>query len=352
MNRRIPFVENELKPVGFTPGFFGGPDSPILDFPVSPKENVNAMYFDKHPYWMSFMGDSGFFWLDLYNTNLGRGGWNEGTTDCFGIEWEYVEMAQGAMVRPGEPFLENANEWKDKIIIPDLDSWDWEAAVEQTKVDKFYFTQMSFPNGFCFERLISFMDFGPAAIALIDDDQKPALHELFGAMAELGCKLVDKFLEHWPGLDGFNIHDDWGSQKAPFFSEAVAREMILPYFKILNDHIHSKGRVATLHSCGHVEDRVNVFIDAGFDQWTPQAMNNTHKLYDEVGDKIVIAVIPDEFDPETTPEAEQRQRARDYVDRFCQPKKPANADFYSAWAFTPAFRDEVYSYSRKKLLSF
>jgi len=351
MNRKIPFEPNELKPVSFIPGFFGMPDTPVKDTPLSPRENVAALYFEKHPYWMVTMSDSGMFFPGMYSMQLGRGGWDVGTTDAFGIEWEYVEIAQGAIVKPGEPFLANANEWKDKIIIPDIDAWDWEAEAEQNKIDKMYSTQFSFVNGFWFERLISFMDFAPAAMALIDEDQVGAVKEIFEAMTDLACKLVDKFCQYWPAIDGFNIHDDWGSQKAPFFSQDVAK-MFIPYMKTLNDHIHSKGRFSTLHSCGHNEDRIQIFIDGGFDEWTPQDMNDTHKLFDEFGDKIVIGAIPEPFDPETTSEAEQRERARAYVDKFCQKGKSAVADFYSAWAFTPAFSEEVYEYSRKKYLSF
>jgi len=164
--------------------------------------------------------------------------------------------------------------------------------------------------------------------------------------------VIDKLVEHWPAVDGFNIHDDWGSQKAPFFSQEVADELFVPHMKALTDHIHAKGRYATLHSCGHLFNRVQCFIDGGFDAWDPQTMNDTKTLYDNFGDKIIIAVVPDLFDPETTPEDEQRRRAREHVDRFCKPGKPTFISFYGSPALTPAFSDELYEYSRKKLGSF
>ncbi|MCL2632866.1 MAG: methyltransferase [Coriobacteriia bacterium] len=350
MNRKIPFEPRELNIVGELPGFLGRPGTPLKDVPVSTKENGHAMYSGKHPYWMQAPGDSGMFSCQMYNQLLGRGWMGEGTVDAFGIEWVWVDVVGGSIVAPGSPLLEDANDWREKIIIPDIDAWDWAGAAELVKVDKSMFTQMSLVNGFWFERLISFMDFEGAAVAVIDEEQKPAVHELFDALTDLACRVVDKFVEYWPGLDGFNVHDDWGSQRAPFFSYEVAEEMFLPYIKRLTDHIHSKGRVATLHSCGHLEDRIQIFIDGGFDQWTPQAMNDTKKLYDKYGDQIVIAVIPDEFDPETTSEEEQRQLAREFVEYYCQPGKLAIADFYAAWAFTPAFAAEVYTHSRKRYL--
>ncbi|MCL2136001.1 MAG: methyltransferase [Coriobacteriia bacterium] len=348
MFRPIPFEPRELRQVGEMPGFFGGPGTPIRDTPVTAKENAAAMYFDRHPFWMQGPGNSGMFSLPMYNELLGRGG-PGGTVDAFGLEWVWVEMVGGSIVAPGDPLLLNANEWRDKIKIPDIDAWDWAGAAEETKVDKTLFTQMSFVNGFWFERLISFMDFEGAAIAIIDEDQKPAVHEIFEAMTDLGCRLVDKFVEYWPGLDGFNVHDDWGSQRSPFFSNDVAIEMFLPYMKILTNHIKSKGRVVTLHSCGHNVDRVEVFIEGGFQQWSPQTMNDTKMLYDKYGDKLIVSVLPELFDAETTSEAEARQRARDYVEYFCHPGKFAVMDTFGG-SFPQVFIDEVYEHSRKRYL--
>ena len=346
MNRHIPFVKNELQVIDQVPGFMNSPPTPLWNTPVSPKENMAAMFFDRHPFWCPMPVDSGMMHTPIYNEQLGRGG-PDGTKDVFGIEWEYIPAAGGSIVRPGDPYMEDVNEWKDKIIIPDIDKWDWAAAAAESQPDRRLSNELSFVNGFWFERLISFMDFAPAALALIDDDQKDAIHELFAAMTDLGIKLVDKFVEYWPTIDGFNVHDDWGAQKAPFFSQATAYELFVPYMKALTDHIHAKGRYATLHSCGHTEDRVQAYIDGGFDQWSPQLMNDTHALYENFGDKIVIAVVPAPFDPATTPETEQRRLAREHVDRFCKPGKPSHIGHYGMMSMTPAFSEELYEYSRK-----
>ncbi|MCL2408504.1 MAG: methyltransferase [Oscillospiraceae bacterium] len=348
MNRKIPFEKNELKATEMLPGMFNSPEMPLLTTPVTPKENVAALFYDKHPYWTPTRADSGMFVPPLYNNMLGRGG-PEGLTDTFGIAWEWVEDAGGSIVRPGAPLMSDVNEWKDKIILPDIDKWDWAAEAEANQFDTRRSMQMTFINGFWFERLISFMDFLPAAMALIDEDQKDAIKSMFEAMTDLAIKLVDKFCEYWPAIDGFNIHDDWGAQKAPFFSQETAYELFVPYLRALNDHIHSKGRYATLHSCGHNFTRVQCFIDARFDGWDPQAMNDTHGLYEQVGDKIVISVMPDKYDPKIASEADQRLYARSFVDRFCKPGKPSMVSYYYAGDMaTPAFCEEIYEYSRKK----
>ena len=80
----------------------------------------------------------------------------------------------------------------------------------------------------------------------------------------------------------------------------------------------------------------------------PQNMNNVKDLYDRYGDKMIFAVWPDKFDPETTSEEEQRRIARKFVDDFSVPGKPAILSHYGSFALTPAFSDEMYEYSRKK----
>ena len=108
-----------------------------------------------------------------------------------------------------------------------------------------------------------------------------------------------------PALDLIEIHDDWGAQKAPFFSMDVAYELFVPFMKQITDHIHSKGRRTLLHSCGHTADRIQCYIDGGFDLWQPQAMNDIGYLYDTYGDKIILAVFP-----ETSPSAARPSSAR------------------------------------------
>ncbi|MBR5995795.1 MAG: methyltransferase [Eubacteriaceae bacterium] len=348
MNRKIPFSEEELRVVEIGPGFLGSPGNPVYNTPVTPKENVMAMFWEKDPFWLSMPGEMGYFAAPFYNDYLGRGG-PDGTVDAFGIEWEWVPSAGGSIVHPGDPLVKDANELKDKIHFPDLDQIDWKAEVEKSsKPDLRFSPQMSLINGFWFERLISFMDFAGAAAALVDEDQQDAVKTFFRESTEFACRLIDKLICCFPFLDGFNIHDDWGAQKNPFFSMEIANEFFVPHMRDLTDHIHSKGRYATLHSCGNNEKRIQCYIDGGFDQWDPQPMNDTQALYEAYGDKIILSVIPDQFDPETTSEEEQRARARAHVDRFCRPGKVSVLGYYAASMLTPAFKEEVYTYSRKK----
>jgi len=68
---------------------------------------------------------------------------------------------------------------------------------------------------------------------------------------------------------------DMGTQNATIVSPDIIEEMIMPYFKIVNDAAHSAnpGIKTFLHSCGAIYDIIDKVIDAGFDilnpvQWT------------------------------------------------------------------------------------
>lgn len=349
MYRKIPYTPAERQVIGSHPGFLGMGTMPTYNTPVTPRANFAAMMDEKHPYWMADVRDAIAMHPDVYNQHLGRGSRCD-MTDVFGVKWRYEPVAGGSIAVAGNPLLEDVNDWREKIKIPDIDAWDWAKAAEENPIDPTFPCYLSFVNGFWFERLISFMDFMPAAMALIDDEQTDAVKELFSAMTDLGIRLVDKLCEYWPQMDLIEIHDDWGAQKAPFFSMDTAYELFVPCMKRITDHIHSKGRHTMLHSCGHNEERVQCYIDGGFDLWQPQAMNDIAGIYEKYGDKIIISVFPEEKDLAQRTEEEQRAAARRFVDQYCKPGKPAVMSIETTMRGTPAFFDEVYEYSRKVYL--
>ncbi len=337
---------------------FGGRTTVMFNYPCSQREGILATY-RREPYWMinSF---NNMFSPMVIPDNIARGFVFEagsrqlgvkdyGGPDMFGIEWEYIETAGGSMVRPGKPYIEDANEIKEKIKFPDIDKWDWEGSAEANKnyLNPNNANCMWFLTGW-YERLISFMDFEGAIMALIDEEQKDAVKDFFEELSDFYIKIFDRAIKAYPNIDMFCIHDDWGSQKETFFAPAVAEEMIVPYMKTVTDFLHSKGKYCDLHSCGQNMKQVPNMIKAGWDSWCPQAMNDTAKEYELYGDKIIIAVMPEAYDPATTTEEEQRQRARDFVDRFMQPGKPATINFNASSLLTSAFTEEIYEYSRKK----
>ena len=353
---KIPFNEKELEVVATVPGF-GGSTVEILNYPINNFELLKHNFVDKNPQWITSGSEAGFFCPSVIPDHVARGFCFEafptprekfGGKDMFGLDWVYVDVAGGSM--SDGHFFDDANDWKEYVKMPDIDAWDWEGSAEANKA---YLESgpktMWFLNGCWFERMISFMTFEGAAMALLDEDQEDAVKEMLHELTDLYIRIVDKCMKHYPALAGFCIHDDWGSQMAPFFSDDVAENFFLPEMKRFVDHIHSYGKYIEIHSCGHVEDRCHVFVKAGFDVWCPMAMNDTAALFEKYGDKIVINVVVNEIaDPATATEEDYIEAAKRFAAKFAKPNKPCQVSFmYSApGQITPTFTKELYKQSR------
>lgn len=243
--------------------------------------------------------------------------------------------------------MDDVNNWKEIIKFPVIESFNWE---EQSRISKDYLNNTKLPNiatilnGY-YERLISFMEFENAAIAMVDEDQEDALHELFDALTDLYCRLIDKYVQYF-NLQGVQIHDDWGSQRAPFFSIETIRKMLVPHMKQFVDHVHSKGLFVELHSCGKNDMIAEAIVECGFDTWTPQAMNDVSELYKKYGKEIVLGVSLPAVASDSTAE-EITKAAQSFVDEYVHKDAPVLIGFYSE--MDDRLLQEVYRLSRIRL---
>ena len=326
-----------------------------FDSPITPRENMRLAYEGKQ-LWMPATADKNWFCPEIIPDNTARafviqGPKYEGPVggdDMFGVYWEYVPSAHGSIVRPGNPTLTDVENWRDVIKFPDVDSWDWEGSAKANK--EFLVNNPRYVN-FCiftgwFERLISWMDFGAAAFALMNRKTKGYVKEMMEALTDLWIDIadhVDKYYGH--DVDGFCVHDDWGAQDGPFFHERVVNEMLVPYMRKFTDHVHSLGYTCDLHSCGKVERLIPSMIEAGWDAWDGMVINDYHTIYAEYGDKLIMQVpvfdCPADADPET-----QKASADRYAEEFANIDKPAC--FAGAGAPIFDFQKELYKQSRIK----
>lgn len=359
----MKFSESEIK-TGETMPAGRGFTVPKFGYPISMREEYRKAILEKKPMWMNTSVEVRNFTSKCVPDNVARGFVFSGETplkdeekggkDMFGIEWVYVPVVGGSMEKDEKHhILEDVNDWKEKLVFPDIDSWDWETSAKENKefLSAGYANMAVMLNGFGFERLISFMGFENAAMALMDEDQEDALDELLDALADLYCRLVDKYAEYYD-LDAIQIHDDWGSQRAPFFNSEIGRRFFVPRMKKVTDRIHSHGLIADLHSCGclynsETNNQVENIIAGGWDVWSLMTnINPTQEIFEKYGDRIIISVEPEPVDFENDSEEVQRQKARDFVKFAVKPGKVCTLARGMIGNLNTPFGEELYKASR------
>jgi Uroporphyrinogen decarboxylase (URO-D) len=91
----------------------------------------------------------------------------------------------------------------------------------------------------------------------------------------------------------FTCGTDFGTQNSTFCSTETYDRMWLPYYKKVNDWIHTNTSWKTFkHSCGAVEPLMSHFIESGFDIINPVQINasgmDPRKLKEKYGDRLVF----------------------------------------------------------------
>ena len=329
------YTPDELEVVGKFPGML---KLDRYNYPITPRENLLRLYEGKTPMWIPSPGEMATIKVDCDPENIARS--PSGGVDGYGVEWVFVESAGGAMVKPGNPKVEDIAVWEDCITVPDPDTWDWEGSVSRQMKDLSDPTLMhGITFGSClFERLIAVMDFENAAVALIDDEQEEDVHRFFRAVTDYRKKYYT-LCKKWFDPDCVNFNDDWGSQRAEFFSKETAREMLVPYVKESIDCAHDLGMYADLHCCGFVEGFVPFFIEEGFNTWGGQPLNDKPKLKKMYPGNFVFTHVID-VDPEASDEEVDAAVAK-FMDEFGYD----NRGYYGGR--DERFRRKLYEASRK-----
>ena len=331
------YTRDELTVRRTVPCFKG--ELEIYHTPISSKENILRLYQGKTPLWIPFSGEMVNVMIDCDPENIARS--PSGGIDGWGIEWVYVPAVGGAMVKPGNPKVTDINRWEEVLTIPHPEEWDWAGCYERAKEKLEDDRALIIMVGSClFERLIAVMDYGNAAVALIDDDQKEAVHRFFRAVTDARKEYYTQ-MKKWFNPDIVNFNDDWGTQRAECFSVATAREMLLPYVKETIKHVHSLGMYMDLHCCGFVENFVPLFIEAGYDSWGGQPLNDKARLKREYGNQMIFSHsidLPADCSEEDLAAA---------VEQFMTGIGADNRVFFSGGTDNPRLQRAVYEASRR-----
>ena len=310
------------------------PPEPVLNRPISPKENWRLLFDGKKPYWIPACGvmtpDVNMFRPRINGDNIANHQVFDGgppfpykdnggvaKSDWFDIEWQFDGDIGGATVRPGNPKVTDITRWEKYVQMPDLDSMDWKTCAEQNVkyLDTNKMSQLGIQCGL-FERLMALMDVAEACIALCDEKQKPSVHRFLDQYADFLIGYIGRMADVC-NIDCVLIHEDWAHQRGPFMSPDMAREMLLPYSKRIVDYVHSRGMSYEIHCCGACELLVPVFIETGADIWFGQPRLNDMGGYAKKykGSQLVFGVLAPELKPDASDE-DVRIAASEWVDEF------------------------------------
>lgn len=235
--------------------------------------------------------------------------------DWFGVHW----TCEGGLAVPTagrKPVLEDVTEWREKVIFPDLDHWDWEkyAAEDCKDRDPSKLTFIIMPTG-PFERLHALMGFENALCALLTDPEECG--EFFSAVVDFKIRQM-YYLKKYYHVDIVHFHDDWGQQRDLFFAPDIWRTLIRPHIKRAVDAAHELGIYFIMHSCGKIDRIAGEIAGLGVDVMDPaQPVNDLARWKREFGDKVAFMGGIDAqniVDNESVPEEEVRAEVRRKID--------------------------------------
>ena len=350
---RVAFDPKELEPVEMLANMIPvAPPVAKRNSPITTKENYQLLLNGEKPLWITNNDEFVLLTPSCVPDNWARGMVTNGKMnppdtlggkDMFGIEWVFEASVNGSMVKQGEPFVKDLEHWEDYITFPNIDSWDWEKGVEDAAfvLHDGRIVKVVQMTGL-FERLISFIGMEDALVAMIDEDVQDAVHRLFDKLCDLYDRLFEKYKKYFDA-DQVWFHDDWGSQRAPFFSYATVEEMIFPYLKRVTESAHKYGMTMDFHSCGKVESLVPLMVAAGCDSWDGQPLNDKLAIAKQFGDKILVNVVP-----EVAPDASEEEVAA-AIQKTLEDYKGLRFYFGRKMGMNPKITPMTYELSRKFL---
>ncbi|MDR1027865.1 MAG: hypothetical protein LBL63_00415 [Clostridiales Family XIII bacterium] len=323
------------------------PDRP-RDYPISPRENLMRAFNQEKPLWMPNLESSSLSsptaaYGDIAPTVY------EDSADWFGVRYRF-SAAQGTST-PERGLFNEIKEWKEKIVWPDLDGWDWKRGYADFVRDESRATGCLFGYGI-WEKLHVFEGFEQALADLALEPE--ACRAFFEHMADHKIE-VFKRLNDVYHYDWVAYHDDWGTARAPFFSINMWKETIFrPTVRIM-EALRGMDVKVLFHNCGLVEAFVPYLVDElHADGLQIQIINDIKRIVETYGDRTTVHYRPDAYimyDPDTTPDR-ARAYARELVDAYGAHVNPGAGVFMSAYALREdvyyAFDDEIFNYSLEK----
>lgn len=332
------------QPEGTFPYMMQQPPKPLFpgNRPITAKENYLRIFRGEKPCWMPvWLVDSQYCWPDVYQEHAL---WEGDGPDWWGQEWVYEPTVKGQMPKPGTRVITDITKWQEEVTIPDLDAVDWEgdAKIQTARYDPDRPHLFHVVEGI-FERLHELMPVDETLLAMYEEPEQ--VHAFNEMMVGYKIRLMDIVFKHYDPIDYIIWGDDWGTQRAGFFSNEMFREFLMPYTKRCWDWVHEQGKFVELHSCGLTQQYIEEFVEMGLDAWTPQDINDLDMLTRKYAEKIALTVsVPQVNEAKSAKEA--REHIRKFVDTYAPRGKVICGSIMNPDPeITKAAMEELYNYS-------
>ena len=314
--------------------------------PLAPKaydnvENYIRCATGNKPYWMPFKGnESEIVWPDAMEEHP-----VPETTDGYdwwGVYWQWVPSAGGSITKPGTRTIYDLANWENEVEWPDISLVDFEADGKKlaANLDPNRVHIYECVEGLT-ERLHEMMPFDEFLLSFYTEPE--ALERFLQKMADYKIETCEKIFKYYGRVDGICYHDDWGTQRAGFFSNEMFREQIMPATKRFLDYVKSQGKFIELHSCGANTQYCEEMIEMGIDMWSPQMnCNDADVLYENFADRMGFT-----FNIDILP-TDNEQQIREKCDAFVEKYGAKGRIMASAWAApeqSAIAADEIYNFS-------
>lgn len=275
----------------------------------------------------------------------------ESGTDGFGCKWIWDQGSFGHAPNVKEPpVIDDILNWREKLVLPELDNVDWEAvaARDTAEVDRENKVIRLFMQTGVFERANTLLGFENAYIAMMEEPEE--YKALVEALADYKIKVLNYAIPLYKPDEVF-FQDDLGSSRGPLISLDTYRELIKPAHKRIFETVHSYGVSLTLHSCGCMAAFLDDLVEIGIDGINPlQAINNWKAVAEKYGDKLYYIVGSEgRANYEGTTEEMLRQDVQELIDALGATKRLIVDVFMSNTKLmhnAGILTDEIHSYGR------
>ncbi|MCL1849245.1 MAG: veratrol--corrinoid protein metyltransferase [Clostridiales bacterium] len=271
---------------------------------LTPKENILRLMYGEIPEWIPSyayygphpgvdedppnMGVRNSFLMGERGQNRTGGGDRK---DIWGVTYESVEAVGGfALPKPGLFILDDIRKWRDVIKRPDISNVDW-AQVAKADLERLPYSRDNVavfygPGGGYFQHLMGFMGFTEGLCAMYEEPEE--VKELFTYMHEFYLGIAKEYIDYVKP-DVLSIGDDTASERAPFLSPELYRELLLPFYDDFARLGRERGIPINFHNCGKSGVYFNDLVRIGVTSWEPvQLSNDILEIQKKFGRHLVI----------------------------------------------------------------